>query len=38
MEAIHMYIFLLNNVDPFISRLTAAYIHLCMDLIQSLVI
>ena len=31
-------IFLFNNIDPFICRRTAAYVHLCMDLRQSLVI
>ena len=31
-------IFLVNNIDPFICRRTAAYAHLCMDLRQSLVI
>ena len=31
-------VFLFNNVDPFVSRLSAAYVHLCMDLRQSLVI
>ena len=31
-------VFFFNNVDPFICRLTAAYVHLCMDLRQSSVI
>ena len=31
-------IFLFNDVHPFVCRLTSAYIHLCMDLRQSLVI
>ena len=29
-------IFLFNNIDPFICRRRAAYVHLCMDLRQSL--
>ena len=31
-------VFLFNNVDSFICRLTAAYVYLCMELRQSLVI
>ena len=31
-------IFPFNNIDPFICRRTAAYVHLCMDLSLSLVI
>ena len=31
-------IFLFNNVDPIICRLTAAYIPLCMDYRQALIL
>ena len=30
--------FILNNIDPHICRLTAAYIHLCMEYRQKLVL
>ena len=31
-------LFVFNNFDPLFYRLTAAYIHLCMEYIQDLVL